>query len=105
MSVRHTTFLYLLTSNICSQELVQKEIEVLKEKFPGESSSFDVIDSTGSFSEIACCSYEARACGVRNGMLLGAAAKLCPDLRTIPYDFEVNFLPLKQTGLSRPEEL
>ena len=38
-------------------------------------------------SEIASCSYEARKMGVKNGMFLGAALKLCPDLQTIPYDF------------------
>nr|CAH7744684.1 unnamed protein product [Callosobruchus chinensis] len=41
-----------------------------------------------SMSEIASCSYEARKCGVRNGMFLGQAIKLCPDLKTQPYDFE-----------------
>ena len=41
-----------------------------------------------SMSELASCSYEARAKGVKNGMFLGPALKLCPDLKTIPYDFE-----------------
>lgn len=41
-----------------------------------------------SLAEIASCSYEARACGLRNGMFVGAALKMCPDLCTIPYDFE-----------------
>ena len=41
-----------------------------------------------STSEIASCSYEARAAGVKNGSFLGAAKKLCPSLITIPYDFE-----------------
>lgn len=41
-----------------------------------------------SFSEIASCSYEARAAGVKNGMFFGKAIQLCPELRTIPYDFE-----------------
>ena len=26
--------------------------------------------------------------GVKNGMFVGAALKLCPDLKVIPYDFE-----------------
>ncbi|CAM6031790.1 unnamed protein product, partial [Sphagnum compactum] len=38
--------------------------------------------------QIASCSYEARKMGVHNGMFVGAALKLCPDLKTIPYDFE-----------------
>jgi len=33
-------------------------------------------------------SYEARAAGIYNGMFLGGALKLCPNLKTIPYDFE-----------------
>lgn len=41
-----------------------------------------------SMSEIASCSYEARAKGLKNGMFVGAAMKLCPELKTIPYDFE-----------------
>jgi DNA repair protein REV1 len=41
-----------------------------------------------SYSEIASCSYEARAKGLKNGMFVGAALKLCPELKTIPYDFE-----------------
>ena len=41
-----------------------------------------------STSEIASCSYEARAAGVKNGSFLGAAKKLCPSLITIPYDFD-----------------
>lgn len=45
-------------------------------------------DNFGSLSEIASCSYEARACGIHNGMFMGPALKLCPDLHTIPYDFE-----------------
>ncbi|RZC35538.1 DNA repair protein REV1 [Asbolus verrucosus] len=47
-----------------------------------------MIDGKSSMSEVASCSYEARKCGVKNGMFLGAAAKLCPDIKTIPYDFE-----------------
>ena len=40
-----------------------------------------------SMSEIASCSYEARAVGVRNGMFLGPARKLCPDIHCVPYQF------------------
>jgi len=47
----------------------------------------DNIDGLSSFSELASCSYEAREAGVKNGMFLGPALKLCPDLQTIPYDF------------------
>ena len=42
----------------------------------------------GSYSEIASCSYEARKAGVKNGMFLGQALKLCPNLKTIKYDFD-----------------
>lgn len=47
-----------------------------------------LIDNTTSLSEIASCSYEARNMGVKNGMFVGAALKLCPELKTIPYDFD-----------------
>jgi DNA repair protein REV1 len=46
------------------------------------------VDEADSMSEIASCSYEARKCGLKNGMFLGTALKLCPNLKTIPYDFE-----------------
>lgn len=39
-------------------------------------------------SEIASCSYEARAFGVRNGKFLGNARKLCPNLICVPYEFD-----------------
>ncbi|GFN74882.1 DNA repair protein rev1 [Plakobranchus ocellatus] len=40
-----------------------------------------------SMSEIASCSYEARKAGVKNGMFMGRALQLCPDLQTITYNF------------------
>ncbi|CAL8077386.1 unnamed protein product [Calicophoron daubneyi] len=43
---------------------------------------------THSMSEIASCSYAARKFGLKNGMLLGNARQLCPDLVTLPYDFD-----------------
>lgn len=46
------------------------------------------IEVTDSLAEIASCSYEARAMGLKNGMFVGAALKLCPKLQTIPYDFD-----------------
>ncbi|VDK74849.1 unnamed protein product [Litomosoides sigmodontis] len=39
-------------------------------------------------SEIASCSYEARAQGVRNGCLIRDARKTCPDLICLPYQFD-----------------
>uniref|UniRef100_A0A6V7LHD0 DNA repair protein REV1 n=1 Tax=Bracon brevicornis TaxID=1563983 RepID=A0A6V7LHD0_9HYME len=45
-------------------------------------------EEIGSMSEIASCSYEARKAGLKNGMFLGQALKLCPNLKTIRYDFE-----------------
>ena len=40
-----------------------------------------------SWSEIASCSYEARSMGIKNGMFVGPAKQLCPELQIIPYDF------------------
>ncbi|KAK8742032.1 hypothetical protein OTU49_002068 [Cherax quadricarinatus] len=54
----------------------------------GRFSTMKLIDDTCSWSEIASCSYEARKAGVKNGMFLGPALKLCPNLQTIPYDFD-----------------
>ncbi|KAI0823867.1 hypothetical protein BC628DRAFT_1323948 [Trametes gibbosa] len=47
--------------------------------------------STGgasSTSEIASASYEARKFGVKGGMSLQQARKLCPGIITMPYEFE-----------------
>ncbi|KAI9483799.1 MAG: hypothetical protein EXX96DRAFT_537104 [Benjaminiella poitrasii] len=41
-----------------------------------------------SSSDIASCNYVARSYGIRNGMTIGAAKGLCPDLKVIPYEFE-----------------
>lgn len=39
-------------------------------------------------SEIASCSYEARAQGLHNGCLIRDARKACPDLICLPYQFD-----------------
>ncbi|BES87554.1 Terminal deoxycytidyl transferase rev1 [Nesidiocoris tenuis] len=44
--------------------------------------------TTASMAEIASCSYEARKCGIKNGMFVGQALKLCPQLQFIHYDFD-----------------
>eukprot|EP01032_Pedospumella_encystans_P010723 gene10723-12509_t len=41
-----------------------------------------------STSEIASCNYEARAKGIKNGIFIGSAKELAPDLVIIPYEFE-----------------
>ncbi|KAI0046939.1 DNA repair protein [Auriscalpium vulgare] len=41
-----------------------------------------------STSEIASASYEARKFGIKNGMSLQQARKLCPEIVTMPYEFE-----------------
>ena len=45
-------------------------------------------DKLDSYAEISSCSYEARKFGVQNGMFLGNALKLCPNIITVPYEFE-----------------
>ncbi|KAL8752351.1 MAG: hypothetical protein Q9184_005762 [Pyrenodesmia sp. 2 TL-2023] len=41
----------------------------------------------GSGSEIASCNYPARKYGIKNGMWMKHAQKLCPELKVLPYDF------------------
>lgn len=62
--------------------------EKLIENVMGTKSAKLSIDATDSLSEIASCSYEARQKGLKNGMFVGSALKLCPNLKTIPYDFK-----------------
>ena len=70
----------------------EKRLNSKTEKFGNEGNREKIqkiTESAGiSMSEIASCSYEARAAGVKNGMFMGSALRLCPDLQTIPYEFE-----------------
>ena len=70
----------------------EKRLNDKTEKFGNEANREKIkkiTESAGvSMSEIASCSYEARKAGVKNGMFMGSALRLCPDLQTIPYEFE-----------------
>jgi DNA repair protein REV1 len=46
-----------------------------------------VAHGSGTGSEIASCNYPARAFGVKNGMWMKNALKLCPNIKVLPYDF------------------
>ncbi|KAH8676826.1 hypothetical protein BGZ60DRAFT_483658 [Tricladium varicosporioides] len=46
-----------------------------------------VAHGSGTGSEIASCNYPARSFGVKNGMWMKTALKLCPDIKVLPYDF------------------
>lgn len=46
-----------------------------------------VAHGNGTGSEIASCNYPARVFGVKNGMWMKNAIKLCPDIKVLPYDF------------------
>lgn len=46
------------------------------------------IISESSTSECATCNYKAREYGIKKGMFLGRAKKLCPELIVLHYDFE-----------------
>eukprot|EP00057_Strongylocentrotus_purpuratus_P008637 XP_011663111.1 PREDICTED: DNA repair protein REV1-like [Strongylocentrotus purpuratus] len=52
------------------------------------SSSGKPKETFHSMAEIASCNYVARKAGVKNGMFMGRAKSLCPELQTIPYDFD-----------------
>ncbi|CAO4365041.1 unnamed protein product [Caenorhabditis nigoni] len=43
---------------------------------------------SNSMSEVASCSYAARNCGVKNGMLVRDALQKCPQLTLLPYQFD-----------------
>ncbi|XP_041377375.1 DNA repair protein REV1-like [Gigantopelta aegis] len=82
-------------------ELIGKPVAVTHSKGKGGSNSGSggghVAETTpqqsadnkfSSMAEIASCSYEARKAGVKNGMFMGPALRLCPELVPIPYDFD-----------------
>ena len=47
-----------------------------------------IAHGSGHGSEIASCNYPAREFGIRNGMWMKNALKLCPQLKVLPYDFK-----------------
>ena len=47
-----------------------------------------VAHGNGSGAEIASCNYPARKFGIKNGMWMKHAQKLCPELKVLPYDFK-----------------
>ncbi|KAL8729499.1 MAG: hypothetical protein Q9181_004980 [Wetmoreana brouardii] len=47
-----------------------------------------IAHGAGSAAEIASCNYPARKFGIKNGMWMKHAQKLCPDLKVLPYDFK-----------------
>lgn len=69
-------------------ELQGLPVAVTHAKGNAHSANYDGKEEFGSKSEVASCSYAARKAGVKNGMFLGEALKLCPNLKTIQYDFE-----------------
>lgn len=42
----------------------------------------------GAGSEIASCNYPARKFGIKNGMWMKNAQKMCPELKVLAYDFK-----------------
>ncbi|KAL1489436.1 hypothetical protein ABEB36_014331 [Hypothenemus hampei] len=83
----------VIAADPSKQAIRDQEFALYEERLPGGSSSriSDIkqkSDGLASMSEIASCSYEARQYGIKNGMFLGQAVKLCPNLKTLPYDFE-----------------
>uniref|UniRef100_A0A8C2CB63 DNA repair protein REV1 n=1 Tax=Cyprinus carpio TaxID=7962 RepID=A0A8C2CB63_CYPCA len=101
----------------------RKQQQYRKEKTDGDlemtpSPQCDEVPSNGvdldlaalSMAEIASCSYppppppppiETTKAGVRNGMFFGRAKQLCPDLQSVPYDFQA----YKEVALSMYETL
>lgn len=45
-------------------------------------------NNTTSRSDVSSCNYPARLFGIHNGMPLGRARQLCPQLTVLPYDFD-----------------
>ena len=60
----------------------------LKNRPVAVAHSLDGVSLEYSTSEIASCNYIARRRGVKNGMFIGAAKALVPDIVIIPYEFE-----------------
>lgn len=64
---------------------------VALKKFPGLRGRPVAVcwgDTKDSTSEVSSATYEARAFGIKAGMFVRDALKLCPELTTVPFDFE-----------------
>lgn len=58
-------------------------------KYPNDVDKPVVVAHGGGLgSEIASCNYPARKFGIKNGMWMKHAQKMCPDLKVLPYDFK-----------------
>ncbi|KAJ1964092.1 deoxycytidyl transferase [Dipsacomyces acuminosporus] len=55
---------------------------------PDNLASDNTLSRPGGTSQIASCNYIARSFGVKNGMFMDSARKLCPSLMTVPYCFD-----------------
>ena len=47
-----------------------------------------IAHGNGAGAEIASSNYPARKFGIKNGMWMKHAQKMCPDLKVLPYDFK-----------------
>jgi DNA repair protein REV1 len=63
----------------------------LEDKPVGVSHGSTTDTASSRTGVVASCNYKAREFGVRNGMYIGKALELCPDLVLIPYEFEKYF--------------
>lgn len=64
-----------------SPELKGKPVVVTHAKLSNKATM------TSSMADIASCNYEARERGICNGMHIGKAVQICPELIAVPYDF------------------
>ncbi|XP_066144845.1 DNA repair protein Rev1 [Euwallacea fornicatus] len=93
VAITHARSGVINSSDPTRQAIREQEFALYEERLPEGTASRvkgikEKIDGLASMSEIASCSYEAREFGIKNGMFMGQAIKLCPNLKTLPYDFE-----------------
>ncbi|XP_066255696.1 DNA repair protein Rev1 [Euwallacea similis] len=93
VAITHARSGVINSSDPTRQTIREQEFALYEELLPEGTASRvanikEKIDGLASMSEIASCSYEAREFGIKNGMFMGQAIKLCPNLKTLPYDFE-----------------
>ncbi|VEU21189.1 DEKNAAC102059 [Brettanomyces naardenensis] len=64
-------------------------VSALKHDPPLDINKYPLCVTHGSSgSDVASCNYVARSKGCKNGMWLGQARKLCPNLICLPYNFD-----------------
>ena len=79
---------FFVSVSLLSQPLEVREQLMNEPIAVCHSNNISPSNAATSSSDISSCNYAARSFGIRNGMYLRVASRMCPHLKLLPYDFE-----------------